>query len=179
MSREGSSTLLSRRFLLAGGSALALPGCGFRPLYATGGAGPSADVARELAAVRVARVPDRNGQILRRALEERFATTGTQARYDLRAGVAFAAEIEGYRRDGTPSRVRYVGTSAWSLYTLSTPPVLLSNGTERSFDAYGLPENQFFAADNSRDAMERRLVEQLAEDVARRLAIYFATRPAA
>ena len=175
MFREGSSILWSRRSILAAGVAFALPGCGFRPIHATG-AGPSADVARELSAVRVARVPERNGQILRRALEERFATTGTQARYDLRVGVGFAAEIQGYRRDGTPSRVRYVGTAPWSLFTMATPAVLLSNGMERTFDAYGLPENQFFAADNSRDAMERRLVEQLAEDVARRVAAYFANR---
>ncbi|MES2713235.1 MAG: LPS assembly lipoprotein LptE [Pseudomonadota bacterium] len=168
----------SRRSIFAAGAALALPGCGFRPLYAARGDG-GPEIARELSAVRVARVPERNGQILRRALEERFATTGTQGRYDLRVGVVFAAEIEGYRRDGTPSRVRYVATAPWSLYTMATPPVLLSNGTERTFDAYGLPENQFFAADNSRDAMERRLVEQLAEDVARRLSIYFATRPPA
>lgn len=168
----------SRRSLLAAGAALALPGCGFRPIHATG-AGPSPDVARELAAVRVARLPERNGQIMRRALEERFATTGTAARYDLRVGVGFAAEIEGFRRDGTPSRVRYTGTAPWSLFTLATPPVLLGNGTERAFDAFNLPENQFFASDNARDAMERRLVEQLAEDVALRLSIFFANRAAA
>jgi LPS-assembly lipoprotein len=170
--------LWSRRSLLAASGAVALPGCGFRAIHATGGAGPSADVARELSALRVARVPERNGQILRRALEERFATTGTQARYDLRVGVSFAAEIEGYRRDGTPSRVRYVATAPWSLYTLATPAVLLASGTERTFDAYNLPENQFFASDNSRDAMERRLVEQLAQDVAQRLSVYFVTRAA-
>ncbi len=178
MSREGSSILWSRRSLLAAGAALTLPGCGFRPIYATG-SGPSADVARELSAVRVARVPERNGQILRRALEERFATTGSQARYDLRVGVGFAAEIEGFRRDGTPSRVRFVATAPWSLFTMATPPVLLGSGTERAFDAFNLAENQFFASDNAREAMERRLVEQVAEDVARRLSVYFATRAAA
>ena len=124
-------------------------------------------------------MPERNGQILRRALEERFATTGTQARYDLRVGVGFAAEIEGYRRDGTPSRVRYVANAPWSLFTMATPPVLLGSGTERAFDAFNLPENQFFAADNAREAMERRLVEQVAEDVARRLSVFFANRAAA
>lgn len=168
---------VTRRQLLVLGAALALPGCGWRPLYATGGAG-DADAQRELAAVRVALIPERNGQILRRSLEQRLVSQGTAARYDLHATINFGVDIQGYRRDGTPSRVRYTATAAWQLFTLETPPRSLTRGTEQTFDAYNIPENQFFASDISREAAERRMMEQLAEDMTRRLAVWFAGRQA-
>lgn len=185
MSRDVSSISWSRRGLLAAAGGLALPGCGFRPLHGEGGApaapatAAEAEVARELAAVRVAPLPERHGQLLRRELMRRLgavtgqgtALTGVPARYELRVGLAFAAEPIGFRRDGTPSRVRTIGTATWSLETLATPPRPVTNGVERALDSYNIPENQFFAADVSREAMERRLIEQLAGDVTRRLAV--------
>jgi LPS-assembly lipoprotein len=172
------SRTVARRRLLALGAALALPGCGFRPLYATGGEGEG-EARRELAAVRVALINDRNGQLLRRSLQRRLAGEGTAARYDLRTAISFGADVQGYRRDGTPSRVRYTATATWQLFTLDTPPRPLTRGTELAFDAYNIPENQFFASDTSREAMERRLMEQLGEDITRHLAIWFAARPTA
>ncbi len=55
----------------------------------------------------------------------------------------------------------------------------MTSGTERTLDAFNLPDNQFFAADASRDAMYRRLVEQSSEDVVTRLAAYFQRQAAA
>nr|WP_246526773.1 LPS assembly lipoprotein LptE [Plastoroseomonas hellenica] len=192
MSRDASSTsssestvrthdtrpAVTRRQLLVLGAALALPGCGWRPLYATGGAG-GAETQRELAAVRVALIAERNGQILRRSLQQRLASEGTAARYDLHAAINFGVDVQGYRRDGTPSRVRYTATANWQLFTLETPPRSLTRGTEQAFDAYNIPENQFFASDVSREAAERRMMDQLAEDMTRRLAVWFAGRQAA
>jgi LPS-assembly lipoprotein len=156
-----------RRALL--GLLLLVPGCGFRPLY---GPRPEGSAAPGLDAVRVGLIPERNGQLLRRELEARLGSrNGGAARYDLRVGLAYGVEAQGFARDGTPSRVRITATANWFLYDLNVPPHLVANGTERAFDAYNIPENQFFAADTARDATERRLVEQLAEDIVRRLAI--------
>ena len=162
-----------RRALL--GLLLLVPGCGFRPLY---GPRPEGAAAPGLDAVRVGLIPERNGQLLRRELEARLGSrNGGAARYDLRVGLAYGVEAQGFARDGTPSRVRITATANWFLYDLNVPPRLVANGTERAFDAYNIPQNQFFAGDTSRDATERRLVEQLADDVVRRLAIRFESGP--
>lgn len=188
MCRAVLSTSWSRRALLlrlggAGGAiAAALPGCGFRPLYgADRGLAPieaAGPIQAELAAVQVGLIPERGGQLLRRALEQRLGSSNrpVPARYDLRVSLAFAAEPLGFRRDGTPSRVRYRGTATWWLLTRDSPPVQIATGTERENDAYNIPDQQFFAAEASRDAMERRLVESLSDSIAQRLAVTFHRR---
>lgn len=152
-----------------------LAGCGFRPMYGERADGGGA--AAGLRQVRVARILERNGQLMRRRLEERLATDEGTARYDLRVGLTFGAEAQGFTRDGTPTRVRYTGTATWFLFDTSSPPRLVARGMERTFDAFNVPENQFFSSDTSRMAMEQRLVDQLAEDIVRSLSVRFEAGP--
>jgi len=182
MCRAVSSTSWSRRGLLAGAS-LALAGCGFTPMYGSAeraSVAPEGPVGQDLAAVRVALVPERSGQLLRRALQQRLDPRGQApaARYDLRVGLQYTAEALGFRRDGSATRVRYTALAQWSLFTFASPPEQLASGVERALDSYNIPDNQFFAADFSRDAMERRLIDQLAEDIVRRLALQLQGRVA-
>lgn len=190
MSRAEWSISSSRRGLLRGATAAAaaaspaapllLAGCGFRPLYGAGGAVAAEEgpVRAELAAVQVALIPERSGQLLRRALAERLhgSEPSAPARYDLRVSLAFAAEPLGFRRDGTASRIRYRGTASWWLLTRTTPPQQIAAGTERENDAFNIPDQQFFAAESARDATERRLIEQLAFAITERLALVFRQR---
>lgn len=164
----------SRRTALALAPAL-VAGCGFRPMYGERADGGGATAG--LRQVRVARILERNGQLMRRRLEERMRTEEASARYDLRVGLAFGAEAQGFTRDGTPTRVRYTGTATWFLFDTNTPPRLVARGTERTFDAFNVPENQFFASETSRLAMEQRLVDQLAEDIVRSLSVRFEAGP--
>lgn len=169
----------SRRGLMALGAALgtggllALTGCGFTPVY--GGDGRTALPAEPelrgiLASTQVALIPERSGQMLRRALQERLGGAGQASpAHELRVALQFGAEPEGFRRDGTPTRLRYNATASWMLVSQGSPPATLADGTERAFDAFNIPDNQFFAADASRDATLRRLVEQLADDIVLRL----------
>ncbi|HWT07849.1 MAG TPA: LPS assembly lipoprotein LptE [Roseomonas sp.] len=163
----------SRRAILAL-PALALAGCGFRPMY-----GPRPDsTAAGLETVRVGLITERNGQLLRRQLEQRLGRGGSApARYDLRVGLAYGIDVQGFERDGTPSRVRITATANWYLYDTNAPPRLVAQGTDRAFDAYNVPENQFFASDAARDAAERRLMDQLANDIVQRLAVRFEAGP--
>ncbi len=154
---------------------LLLSGCGFRPLY--GERAESTPVAAGLETVRVGLIPERNGQLLRRNLEERLRSGQAAARYDLRVGLAYGIELQGFARDGTPSRVRVTATANWFLFDTASPPRLVTRGTERAFDAYNVPENQFFSAETSRLATEQRLLDQLAEDIVRRLAVRFEGGP--
>lgn len=168
-----------RRSLLGLGGllALGLPGCGFRPLYApiTAEDGGSADLRDELAAVRVGNIPERSGQLLRRDLQRRFEglRAGVPARYALQVALTYSVEPLGYRRDGTITRLRYIATGSWSLSTLSVPPrqIAVSAIPARALDSFNIPDLQFFAADSARDAMEARLVDELSEDIFRRVAL--------
>jgi LPS-assembly lipoprotein len=165
--------IVGRRLALLGAAGVALAGCGFRPLYGpvVAEGGVEEDIRAELAAVRISNMGDRFGQLLRRDLQRRFegARPGVQARYLLTVGVAINTEVLGYRRDGTISRVRYIASGAWNLATQSVPPQILARSTilHRVIDSFNVPDLQFFAADTARDAMERRLVEALGEDVYR------------
>ena len=163
---------MSRRAILAL-PALALAGCGFRPMY-----GPRPDsTAAGLETVRVGLIAERNGQLLRRHLEQRLGRGSAPVRYDLRVGLAYGIEVQGFERDGTPSRVRITATGNWFLYDTNTPARLVAQGIDRAFDAYNVPENQFFASDTAREAAERRLMEALANDIVQHLAMRFEAGP--
>lgn len=161
-----------RRVLLLG--LLGLGGCGFRPMY-----GPRPVTTQQgLESIRVGLVTERNGQLLRRELEARLNSRQTgNPRYDLRVGLSYGVDLQGFARDGSPSRVRMTASATWYLYEAGATPRLLASGTERTSDAYNIPENQFFSADTARDATERRLVSQLAEDIVTRLAVRFENGP--
>jgi LPS-assembly lipoprotein len=182
MSRDASSISSSdrplqhrRRALLGLGSVglLGLSGCGFQPLHGRSGV-TSGPVSAELGAIEVARIPERTGQLMRRALQQRLWAGGQSSpRYTLTAFPSFGVEQEGIRPDGLATRMRYTATANWWLTTNEVPPQPVANGAERMLDAFDLPDNQFFAADTARDAMVMRLVDQMAEDIVVRLAVRF------
>ena len=153
--------------------ALGLAGCGFQPLYAPGPMANGRDLADELGAVHVSRISERSGQLLRRALQQRMEDSrpGTARRYELRAGITISADLQGYREDGVISRIRFLALSQFVLVRVAPPNEEILRGTARRFDAFNIPESQFFAADVSREAMEQRLMEGLAEDITRRVAL--------
>jgi LPS-assembly lipoprotein len=167
--------LSSRRAFIALGVPLLAAGCGFRPMYGQGSGPEDAKVAASLAAVKVGLITERQGQLLRRRLEQGLAPKGQEGvrpQYDLRVGLAYGFELQGFRRDGFPSRVRFNATANWFMFDLGAPPQEIARGTERASDAYDIPENQFFAADVARDTMERQLIEQLAQQILERLALH-------
>ena len=179
----------SRRLIVLGGVGL-LGGCGFRPLYAPDGtrnpgAAESPALAEEMAAVRVAPIGERTGQVLRRTLQRRLegSRSGVASRYELQTSIAYNVEVLGYRQDGTITRVRYLVTAPWVLVTDAAAPVEVGRGTVRTLDAYNIPDLQFFAADASREALERRVVDEVSERIVLGVAVALrrrlATPPAA
>jgi len=179
-----SSAPLRRRLLL-GAAGLGLAGCGFQPLYGEGrGGGAVAQAGEEvravLASTEVALIPNRDGQLLRRLLIERLGAAGVAPpRQELRVGIQFGAEPEGFRRDGIPTRLRLNGTANWLLTSLATPPVTIAQGVERAFDSFNIPDTQFFAGDVASDAARNRILEQLADDIVLRLSVVLRERGAA
>lgn len=163
---------MSRRALLA---ALALGGCGFRPVY-----GPSADPARgsdalaaELAAVRVGPIGERSGQLLRRYLQRRLegSRPGTPARYTVQVSLLQQVELAGFRPDGLLTRFRITYSAPWVLSTEDIPPVELDRGVIRTIDAYDIPDLQFFASESAAQAVEARVVDEIGDRVVNAVAL--------
>jgi LPS-assembly lipoprotein len=171
------SNRLSRRAVLGSGL-LTLSGCGFHPVY--GPSGATAGAQDELAAIFVGLMPSRIGQLLRLALVDRFERggVGVAQRYDLTVTFTMLSEALSIQVGNTSSRIRLTSTANWILTAQDTLRQTLKSGSARQVDGYNIFNNQPFAGDMEGDAVQRRMVEALADDIALQLAVYFNQRSA-
>lgn len=168
-----------RRYMLLGIGAL-LTACGFQPVYMPTASGRAGPAQRELAAVNVNLIPDRPGQLLRQALQERFGSDayGSVNRYDLAVGFSIAGEGIGVQADTTVSRIRLTGTASWTLIARDSGHTVLTRGSARAMDAFNILDQQYFAADLDTEAVQKRLAQALADQIALQLAVYFRRKAA-
>ena len=168
---------LTRRDLAMLGIAAALPGCGFRPVYAPAAGGGSPAQA-ELAAITVGPIPERVGQLLRLALQERFERGGTAIarRYDLNVSYTLASEAIGIQPDTSTTRVRMVGTANWTLTAQDPTRSTVTSGTARSVDGYNIFNQQMFAAQLESEQVSGRIAEALADQIFLQLGTFFNKR---
>jgi LPS-assembly lipoprotein len=160
-----------RGFLALGGASL-LAGCGLRPLYGEGSARVAA--RSELAAVRIDVIPDRNGQVLRNLLIDRFyAGGGPQPwRFDLTVGVDIAETRTGLRIDDTASRRILTANSRFRLIRRDTGEVA-SSGTITQTNTFAYQEAQYGVL-VARETATRDLLDAVGDQIATRVALYFA-----
>lgn len=170
---------MARRGLLLAAASAALGGCGFRPLYGGGEADPG--VQARLAEVNVQLIPERSGQLLRQALQSRLerGRSAVARRYDLSVQYALSAEAVGIQQDTSGSRVRLIGVASWALLAQDAQRTTLANGSAREVDAVNVINQQFFGAELTSTAVQRRMVEAVAEQIATQLAVYFARKTTA
>jgi LPS-assembly lipoprotein len=166
---------LSRRHLLAALLPLtALTACGFQPVYMPTATGKPGVAQRELASVSVGIIPDRPGQLLRQALQQRMASDGGgQRRYDLRVTYWISGEGVSILGDSSATRLRLTAYANWSLVSNDTAQVRLTNGQARAIDAMNVFDQQFFALDLQNETVQQRLAEQVAEQITTQLALWF------
>lgn len=156
------------------GAALAVSGCGFQPLYGetTGGA----DLKTDLAAVSVAPLPNRIGQLLRNALEQRLERSGGRQRKEYVLQVSLEERVEdlGLRKDNTATRanLRLIANAA-----LVKGDKVVWRTLAEGVSSYNILDNQYATVISQKDARERA-VQLLADDVVRRLAVFMAGRGA-
>ena len=164
-----------RRLVLLG-AVSGLAGCGFHPVY--GPLSKGGTVRPELAAIFVAVMPERPGQLLRQALQRRFegADAGVSKRYELTGGLAIGNEGIGIQQDTSSTRVRVNASASWRLSELGSTPKLLTTGSARATDGYDVNDQQYFATDLENSAVVSRLAETVADQIALDLAIYFRRR---
>lgn len=166
---------MKRRALLAlVPMAAALTGCGFRPVYMPTASGKPGVAERELAAVEVGIIPDRPGQLLRQALQERFASDGgSPHRYFLTADFRIAGEAVGIQTDNAATRLRFTGSVNWVLASRDSARVRLTSGSARTLDGFNLFADQYFAANLQNDTVQKRMAEALADQMALQIGTWF------
>ena len=162
---------------MLGGAGL-VAGCGLRPLYAPTASGAPGPAASELAAIYVPVLPERQGQLLRQALQQRFEGTGTviAKKYELSAALSVNVEALAIRPDSSSSRVRLIGSAPWALRELSLERAVLTQGNSRVLDGYNIINQQFFAAELDNETATRRIASSLADQITLQLGSYFLRR---
>jgi LPS-assembly lipoprotein len=146
-------------------------------MYMPTASGNAGIAQRDLAAIAVGIIPDRPGQLLRQALQERFERAGGVARlYDLAVGYEITGEGIAIRHDNTTTRLRLIGRADWTLRAQDATRRVLLSGNARAVDAVNVLREQYFAADLGNEAAQRRLAEAMAEQITLQLATYFHRR---
>ena len=165
--------VLGRRGMCVG-SLLALAGCGFQPVYMPTASNKPGPAQRGLASVYVAIIPDRPGQILREALQERLGDdAGTPAAYDLAVTFGVSGEGVAIEANDIATRLRLIGNANWRLMDHDAKRTVLTSGTARALDGVNIFDSQYFAADLEVEAEQRRIAENLATQIATQIAIWF------
>ncbi len=165
--------VLGRRGMCVG-SLLALAGCGFQPVYMPTASGKAGPAQRGLASVYVAVIPERPGQILREALQERLGDdSGTPAAYDLAVTFGVSGEGVAIEANDIATRLRLIGNANWRLMDHDAKRTVLTSGTARALDGVNIFDSQYFAADLEVEAEQRRIAENLATQIATQIAIWF------
>jgi LPS-assembly lipoprotein len=169
---------ISRRGLLALGTCATVAGCGFRPVYMPTASGKAGPAQRELAAVTVDLIPDRPGQLLRQALQERLAggASGMEHRYNLAVNFWIAGEALGIQQDTVATYIRLIGRASWRLIAQDPARTTLTTGNSRVFDDFNILDQQYFASDLENEAGQRRIAETTADQIALQLAVFFRKR---
>ena len=158
----------------------ALCGCGLRPLYGGEDGRPTAGAASggvrgDLAAIKIATIAERPGQVLRNALLDHLTPGGepSQPLYQLVVARAEAEETPLRRIDELASLQILRVTATWTLRDLSG--AVLNQGTSRTLARFDMTRSQP-ATEVARDNARERAARDLAEDIRVKLALYFRQR---
>jgi len=173
-------SVLRRRLLgLAAGLALTpLAGCGFRPVYMPTASGDPGPAARELAAIHVALIPDRPGQLLRQALQQRLHGTdeGGERRYDLAVFYWITGEGVATLPDSTNTSTRMTAHANWTLSARDAAHTKIAVGSARALESFNGFDTQYFAGDLQSQQVTAQLAQQVADQITLRLATMFRAR---
>ncbi len=164
----------SRRALLAALAAAPLCGCGFHPLYAGRTAGA---YDPDLAAIKVAPIPDRAGQILALNLREKLNPRGVDmpVRYTLRTTITVARGDLGIQRNATSVRGQI---DAVAHYDLTGPDgAALFSGRSHTVSAFNI-EPDGYATQVAQDDASQRALYDVSDDMVMNLSLFMRNRRA-
>jgi len=174
--RQPHRAALSRRTVLVGLTttvvSLPLAACGFKPMYAGGKSSP---VTAQLGQVEVARINDRNGQVLRNALEQRLERSQNAGKkiYLLTVSLQESIDETGLSKDSFATRADMIISAN---FTLTYGKAQLLAGVSDGVVSYNILDQQYATVISEKDA-RTRAIEQVADDIQRRLSAYFSQHP--
>jgi len=153
-----------RRFarLMAPVALFALAACGLQPMYAGGGSGT---VARGLASVEVAPIEGQAGWLVRNALRDRLAQSGSTSEPRYRLDVLLDDDLEGLGllTDETVGRERRTLRARYQLVDLADDEIVIdaTAGSDAGIDVV--------SSEYATIAAEQTALENLAVEVADRI----------
>jgi LPS-assembly lipoprotein len=149
-------------------AALSLQGCGLRPLYAGGEAGP---VVQSLRGVQVAPIPGRDGWLVRTALQDRLGRNdGAAVRYRLEVELNDDITGFGIRSDNAVTRERRTLRARYRLVDAERGTVVL-DATAGSDAGIDVVSSEYATVAAEQTALER-LSTEVADQIVSRLALY-------
>jgi len=153
--------------------AMATAGCGFHPLYGSQTLAVPAGLEKTLATIRVARVADRQGQILTNQLTDALNPHGLSIAADYRLDVRLQVNTQNYdiRSDSTTGRSETTVTAMWALVRLSDSVPELS-GTSKALTGHDVLIQEYNNVSSSLSDRDHALAE-VAEDIETRLVLHF------
>lgn len=153
--------------------ALLLTGCGFSPLYGTGGGEGDARIVEELRHIQVPPIADRIGQLVRIELTDRLVRRGPapKPRYRLEVTLSESKQNLAVRKDATATRANLFISASYRLVP-SGEGGLTTSGSVSSVNSYDVLENDFATLSAEQDA-RRRAARDLAVSIVDRLALAF------
>ena len=154
--------------------AVALSGCGFRPLYAVGTTPDG--VSSYFTQVFVEPIPGRQGVHLRNQMMDALTPEGTPSSAAYRLSIKLVDVKEGLAIQENTQITRY-NYSLSAKYELrdAVSGEVLDHGTARAIAAYNVADSQFATQSAERDAQERA-AREAGEDIRLRLGLYFENR---
>ncbi|HEX8365648.1 MAG TPA: LPS assembly lipoprotein LptE [Allosphingosinicella sp.] len=163
------------RIVLALAAALALSGCGLRPLYQGGGSG---HVVQSLRSVEVGPIAGRAGWLVRTALVDRLRRQeGNAPRYRLEVELDDRITGFGIRSDDAITRERRTLRARYRLVDAAVGTVLV-DATAGSDAGIDVVSSDYATVAAEQSALER-LSRDIADQIVSRLALYAArTGPA-
>ena len=156
--------------LLCAGACLTAAACGFEPVYGDNRGG---ETRAELQGVRVALIPNRAGQVLRRHILDRIHAgddDNAPALYQLEINLAETRQFYGIQRDQTATYARATVTGYYVLRDIKAQKIVTS-GTASAYSSYNIAADPFNSIVAENDARERA-VHSLGDDVIARIALY-------
>lgn len=155
----------------------ALAACGFRPLYGERAQGP--EIEAQFAAVDIAPIDDRLGQLVRNHLLDAMNPYGRPLRPHYRLEVRLSPSLESlaFREDDTATRVNLRLAATYFLRRAHSDEVLLEGAT-RVIASYNVTRQDYATLIADRDA-QARAAREVADEIVTRLAVWFErARPA-
>lgn len=147
--------------------ALALGGCGLRPVY---GGGPSGATATFLSSVSVQPIPGRTGWLVRAALADRLGEPKGDERYRLEVEVDDDLTGFGIRGDTAVTRERRTVRARYRLVEAATGAVILdaTAGSDAGIDVVSSDVATIAAEQTAAE----RLAQIVADQIVARLGLY-------